>query len=468
MSALPAIALLAAMPAAAIPVDAPADKLPLGPGWSLALAGLLILLNGFFVAAEFALVKVRPTQLEPLVQAGQRRARVARHMTKNLDSYLSATQLGVTLASLGLGWVGEPAFAWIVRAALGSVLPARAANEALVHTVALTLAFLLITMLHIVLGELVPKWIAIDRAEATALWLSPPLFVFHRITYPAIWVLNRAARGMLRLASLPPPNEGELAHDEQELRLLLATSGAEDMTSQKRELLDNVFELSHRVARQIMVPRADVVYLSTTRPLTENLRLARQSGHTRYPLCEGDLDHVIGLVHIKDIFRTERPLTSLAEVARDIDYVPETLELDRLLKRMRGERFHVAAVIDEYGGVSGIVTLENVIEEIVGQIQDEFDVAEKPEIQPRGEGVYVVSGAMLVDDLEQALGREVSERDEDTIGGVVLSELGRRAVVGDKVELGPLTLEVLEVRLNRILSLKATVKAAETVPPEAG
>ncbi len=175
---------------------------------------------------------------------------------------------------------------------------------------------------------------------------------------------------------------------------------------------------------------------------------------------------MVGLVHIKDIFRAERPLTSLAEVARDIDYVPETLELDRLLKRMRNERFHVAAVIDEYGGVSGIVTLENVIEEIVGQIQDEFDAAEKPEIQDRGDGVYIISGAMLVDDLEGTLGVEFSERDEDTIGGVVLSELGRRPVVGDTVELGPLTLEVLEVRFNRILSLQVTVKSPETVPPE--
>lgn len=457
-------ALAALLPAAA-PAGGGEPALPLGAGWSLALAALLIFLNGFFVAAEFSLVKVRSTQLEPQVQAGQRRARVARYMTKHLDSYLSATQLGVTLASLGLGWVGEPAFAWIVRPAVGALAP-RAVSEAVVHTVALTLAFLLITMLHIVLGELAPKWIAIDRTEATALWLAPPLFVFHRLTYPAIWVLNRAARGMLKLVGLPPPSESEVAHDEQELRLLLATSGAGDMTTQKREILDNVFELSHRVARQIMVPRADVVYLSTTRPLAENLRIARQSGHTRYPLCEGDLDHVVGLVHIKDIFRADRPLASLAEVARKIDYVPETLELDRLLKRMRHERFHVAAVIDEYGGVSGIVALENVIEEIVGQIQDEFDVAEKPEIQEPTPGVYVVSGSMLVDDLERELGQEISERDEDTIGGVVLSELGRPPEVGNTVELGPVTLEVLEVNQNRILSLQATVKAPETVPPE--
>ncbi len=210
------------------------------------------------------------------------------------------------------------------------------------------------------------------------------------------------------------------------------------------------------MARQIMLPRQDVVYLSTTRPLAENLRLAKRGGHTRYPLCEGDLDHVIGVVHIKDLFRQERPLGSLQEVAREIAFVPETLELDRLLKRMRAERLHLAAVIDEYGGVSGIVTLEDVIEEIVGEIQDEFD-AEKPQLQRNPDGSYLVAGGMLVEELEDALGLDFSDRDEDTIGGVVFSELGRNPAVGDRVELGPITLEVLEMQRNRVALLKVRV-----------
>jgi CBS domain containing-hemolysin-like protein len=246
-------------------------------------------------------------------------------------------------------------------------------------------------------------------------------------------------------------------HDEEELRLLLSSSKESQLSTQKRELLDNIFELSHRMARQIMVPRQDVVYLSTTRPLAENLRIARRSGHTRFPLCEGDLDHTVGLIHIKDIFRRERPVTSLKDVSREIAFVPETLELDRLLKRMRTERFHLAAVIDEYGGVSGIVTLETVIEEIVGEIQDEFDV-EAPEIRETEEGVYEVSGGMLVEDLEQELKVELSDRDEDTIGGVVLSELGRAPAVGDKVDLGPVSLEVLDIELNRINTLRLIVR----------
>jgi CBS domain containing-hemolysin-like protein len=438
----------------------PGPRFELTPAWGMALGLLLVALNGFFVAAEFALVKVRPTQLEPLISEGSRRARLARHMLRHLDAYLSATQLGITLASLALGWVGEPAFAWIVGPAVSLVA---GNNPDLVHTVSVTVSFLVITVLHIVLGEQAPKSLAIRRAEGTALLISFPLYAFYKVTYPAIWALNHAANRLLKLFGVSPATEGELAHDEEELRLLLSSSKESQLSTQKRELLDNIFELSHRMARQIMLPRQDVVYLSTERPLTENLRLARRSGHTRFPLCKGDLDHVIGLVHIKDIFHRERPLNALTEVAREIAFVPETLELDRLLKRMRTERFHMAAVIDEYGGVSGIVTLEDVIEEIVGSIQDEFDV-ERPELVEKGDGVYQVSGGMLVEDLEEALGVELSERDEDTIGGVVLSELGRNPAVGDRIELGPVTIEVLEVQLNRVATVRINVHQPETVP----
>ncbi len=451
------------MPAVlAAPPDGGHGESMIPPGWGLILGLLLVALNGFFVAAEFALVKVRPTQIEPMASEGVRRARVARHMIHHLDAYLSATQLGITLASLALGWIGEPAFAWIIRPLLAGLAED---NPQLVSSVSLTVSFLVITILHIVLGELAPKSLAIRKAEGTALVIALPLYVFYKITFPAIWVLNHTANALLKLVGIAPVSESELAHDEEELRLLLSSTNTSQISNQKRELLDNIFELSHRVARQIMLPRQDVIYLSTSRSLAENLRLARRSGHTRFPLCEGDLDHVVGLVHIKDLFRRDRPLASLKEVARDIAFVPETLELDRLLKRMRTERFHMAAVIDEYGGVSGVVTLEDVIEEIVGSIQDEFDV-ENPEILPRGDGVFEVSGGMLVEDLEEALGVEFSKRDEDTIGGVVLSELGRNPVEGDRVELGPVTIEVLEIQHNRVNTVRATVHQPETVPPD--
>jgi CBS domain containing-hemolysin-like protein len=434
----------------------------ISPGWGLFLAVVLVGLNGFFVAAEFALVKVRPTQIEPFVAAGQRRARVAAHMVRHLDAYLSATQLGITLASLALGVVGEPAFAWLIAPL---VRPFTGDNPALLHSAGLTISFLVITILHIVLGELAPKSIAIRKAEGTTLFVALPLFVFYKITYPAIWLLNHTANRLLRLVGIEPMGESEITHDEEELRLLLASSQTNRLSLQKRELLDNVFELSHRVARQIMLPRQDVVYLTTTRPVAENLRIARRSGHTRFPLCEGDLDHVIGVIHIKDLFRRERPITSFQEVAREIAFVPETLELDRLLKRMRTERFHLAAVIDEYGGVSGVVTLEDVIEEIVGQISDEFDV-DKPEIQKVDEGVYEVSGGMLIEDLEDEMGIELSDRDEDTIGGLVFSELGRNPAVGDRVEVGPVVIEVLEIHLNRVNTVRITVQKPVPVPED--
>jgi CBS domain containing-hemolysin-like protein len=332
-----------------------------------------------------------------------------------------------------------------------------------VQTASVTVAFLVITTLHIVLGELAPKSVAIRKSEATTLWLALPLFVFYKITFPAIWVLNHTANFLLSLVGIAPVSEGDAAHDEDEIRLLLASSHASHVSQAKRELLDNIFELSHRIARQIMLPRADVIYLTTARSLSDNLRIARRSGHTRFPLCEGDLDHVVGVIHIKDLFRRERPLGSLQEVAREIAFVPETLELDRLLRRMRTERFHLAAVIDEYGGVSGVVTLEDVIEEIVGQIQDEFDT-EKPEISEAEDGSYTIAGGMLVEDLEEELGVEFSERDEDTLGGVVLSELGRNPAVGDRVELGPVSIEVLEVQLNRVSTVRVTVAKPTTVP----
>ena len=293
---------------------------------------------------------------------------------------------------------------------------------------------------------LLPALVLVAVPPAALRWLARP----------AVWLLGRSGSALLRLAGLRPATAAELAHSEEEVRLLLGPRGGTLLPEAKRDLLANVFELSERVARQVMVPRADVVYLSTTRALGENLEIARRSGHTRFPLCEGDLDHPVGLVHIKDLFRAAQLPGDLRQVQRPLPFVPETLGLDRLLPRMLSERVHLAAVVDEYGGVSGIVTLENVLEEIVGPIQDEFD-AEKPELVRRDDGAFLVSGAMLVVDLEDELGLEFSPRDEDTVGGVVLSELGQSPRVGDRVRLGPLRLEVLELEGNRVRALLVEV-----------
>jgi len=445
------------MPVQLLASALPAEGLRIDPWWGLAIGLFLVALNGFFVAAEFALVKVRPTQLDPWVQRGSRMGRVARHMVRHLDAYLSATQLGITLASLALGWIGEPAFAWVVRPVV-ELFPG--AGEEAVRHASIVVAFLVITILHIVLGELAPKSLAIRKPEATSLWIALPLFAFYKITYPAIWILNHSANAILKVVGIQPVSESELGHDEEELRRLLASSHPERLSEVKQELLDNIFELSHRTARQIMIPRGDVVYLSVTQPLETNLEIARGSGHTRFPLCDGDLDRVLGLVHIKDLFRAATPPVSLTEIARELTFVPETFELDRLLLRMRQSQVHMAAVLDEYGGVSGIVTLENVVEEIVGAIQDEFDT-EEPELVPLGEGAYDVSGSMLVKDFEDELALELSDRDEDTIAGLVLSELGRSPEVGDRARIGPLAAEVREINGNRIVRLRVRVDRPE-------
>jgi CBS domain containing-hemolysin-like protein len=441
-------------------VGSAAHTAPANPWFGSLMAVLLVLLNGFFVCAEFAIVKVRPTQLEPHAAHAKTRARAARYLVKHLDACLSATQLGITLASLALGWVGEPAFAWLIRP-LVTRLPGM--SEQLLHSVSLTLAFAVITMLHIVIGELAPKSLAIRKTEPAVLWLAIPLYIFYRVTYPVIWLLNGAANVLLRIIGIQPAAEGQSSHSEAELRLLLSSSDAAHLSKQKRELLDNVFELSHRVARQVMVPRADVVFLSLNDPLRDNLERARASGYTRFPLCRDQLDELIGMVHIKDLFRTEKAPTSLEEVKRDIHFIPESLTLDRLLRRMRQDKAHIAAVVDEYGGVSGIVTLENVIEEIVGQIQDEFD-REKPELVRRADNTYEISGSMLVVDLESALKVEFSDRNEDTIAGIVLSELGRSPRPGDRVEVGPLALEVKHVKNRRIRSLLVKMRADSAEP----
>lgn len=435
------------MPLAVTGGGLPEVAIPPVPGLLLGL--FLVALNGFFVAAEFALVKVRPTQIAPQADRGHRRASIAQHMVRHLDAYLSATQLGITLASLALGWIGEPAFVWMLQP-ITSRIPG--ISPTVEHSLALTAAFLVITVLHIVLGELAPKSLAIRKPHGTSLWVAAPLMVFYRLTYPAIWLLNHAANAFLKLFGIEPVGGEEMAHSEEEMRLLLATAQGAALPEQKRELLDNVFELSHRTARQVMVPRADVIYLSTDLAVEENLKTARDSGHTRFPLCEGALDQVVGLVHIKDLFRAGRPPESLRDIARRMPLVPETLTLDRLLRRMRLEKTHMAAVLDEYGGVSGIVTMENVIEEIVGEIQDEFD-REPPELTALDDGSWEVSGSMLVLDLEDELGIEFSDRDEDSIGGVVLSELGRLPQAGDRIEVGPLDLEVTDVQGNRIQTL---------------
>jgi CBS domain containing-hemolysin-like protein len=435
--------------------------------WLLLLAFLFVLANGFFVAAEFAIVKVRPTQLAELAEEGSIRARMARRLTKNLDAYLSATQLGITLASLALGWIGEPAFAAILIPLLerfgGFAAP-------LAHTISTTIAFSIISILHIVLGELAPKSIAIQKPVETSLWIAHLLRAFYVIAFPAIWLLNSVSRLILRAVGIEPAHDVEMAHSPEELRMILASSEKAGILSEEnREIIEGVFQFSKRTARQIMVPRTDVVILSTTKSIEENLETIRTTRHTRYPLCDGTLDQTVGLIHVKDLMlaQLKGPGRRLEDLKRDLLFIPENSTVETLLQQFIESKTHMAVVLDEYGGASGIVSLENITEELFGQIQDEFD-RERPEIEPLGNGRYRVRGDYLIEDLADRLKIDLGEPDEETVGGYVAARLGREVSPGDRVEMGELSLSVLEAERFRVRWVLATTKMPATEVDDKG
>jgi CBS domain containing-hemolysin-like protein len=435
------------------------------PSWYLFLALLFILANGFFVAAEFAIIRVRPTQLAEIAAEGSTRAKMARRITRRLDSYLSATQLGVTLMSLALGWVGEPAFESLIHPRLmklGIMTPG------ISHSIAAIIAFTLITVLHIIIGELGPKYIAIDKTLPTALVVAHPLRAFHLVMYPAIFVLNRLSNLLLSAVGIKPASEGEMAHSQEELRIILASSEKAGVLSEEnREIIEGVFQFSKRTAKQIMVPRTDVVILSTTKSIQENVDIIHKTRHTRYPLCEGTLDQTIGLIHTKDLFHAQLrgPGKPLIELRRDMLFVPENSTVEALLSQFIEHKTHMAVVLDEYGGASGIVSLENITEELFGQIQDEFD-RERPEIEPLGAGRYRVRGDYLIEDLADRLKVDVGEPAEETIGGYVAARIGREVAPGDACELGDLRISVLEAERFRVRWVMVLTKAPEIEPAE--
>lgn len=421
----------------------------------LLLAALLVFLNAFFVAAEFAIVKVRSTRVRELVREGVRGSSAVESAIKDLDAYLSATQLGITLASLGLGWIGEPAFASIVGPLLASF---GIWSEKVVHSISLTLAFALITFLHIVLGELAPKSLAIRRPEETSLLVAPPLQLFYRLFYPALWFLNASSGFFLQLLRITPATETELAHSEEELRLLLAESHRTGtLSASKRKLLENVFDYTRRSAKHIMVPRADIVHLSLRRSLDDNLEMIRQTQHTRYPLCDDDIDHIVGMIHAKDLFQPAEGLkgtSDLLKLKRDILFVPESRPLEALQRDFQQRRVHMAVVVDEYGGTSGLVTLEDILEEIVGEIQDEFD-AEGPRMEATPDG-YIVDGLVLLEEIAARLGFDLPEHESSTLGGYMIAQLGRIARLDDWVSLDGYTAKVIEMKGRRVSKLLLT------------
>ena len=425
----------------------------------------LVALNAFFVASEFAIVKVRSSQLDALEDEGNVRAVFAKHVRSHLDAYLSATQLGITLASLALGWVGEQFLAHMLQPAFALV---NVHSHAVVSTVSITLAFIGITFLHIVFGELAPKYLAIGSPLSTTLALARPLGGFYILFKPAIWVLNKSSNFFLqKLLRIKPVAGSELAHSEEELRLILDESEKSDEVSELgRDLLVNALDLRQRVVRDIMTPRGEVVFLDLEEDFEGNVKKAFESRHTRFPLCRGHLDNAVGLVHIKELMPMMRdPHPDLLRIRRELIPVPEMMSLEKLLNLFLTRHAHLAIVVDEYGGTVGMVTLENVLEEIVGDIQDEFD-SEKAEFRKISESEFSVDGALGLYELRDLAGLELESADVSTIGGYVTHLLGHLPKQGEQVQINDYLVTISQTDGRRVgqLHFRRQIQNAEDQP----
>lgn len=418
----------------------------------LIAAVLLVFVNGFFVLAEFSIVKVRRTKLEELAKNGGT-AKIALNISHRLDSYLSAIQLGITLASLALGWLGEPAVVTLIEPLLIRITGE--SNPAMLHTISVVVAFTLITLMHVVLGELVPKSVAIQKAETMALVVAWPLYIFHKLAYPIVYLFDHVAAFGLKVLGMTPGKDHEQSHSEEELRMIVSASYHDGVIDDTEGLLlDNVFTFADKKAHEIMVPRTDMVCLFLDDPYEKNKETVLSSHHTRFPLCKEDKDNVIGMVHLRDMLESKEPLKNMESIKREILFVPESLKISTVLQLMRVKRIHLSVVVDEYGGTAGLLSLEDILEEIVGDIEDEHD-SENKDIIDLGNNVYELSGLFLQGDFEKLADVDLGDNDDETIGGLVFSLLGRKAEVGDIVQCGGYNFEVLSVQNLRVDKVKA-------------
>ena len=414
---------------------------------------LLVFGNAFFVAAEFSIVKMRSSRLDVLIAEGNRRASYAKKLADRLDVALSVTQLGITIVSLGLGWLGEP----VVASLLHPTFSWFGVPESAVETVSFAIAFFLITSLHIVGGELIPKNVAIRKVESVALTVALPLLVFQRIMYPFVWLLNHVANwAEERMGFSVVTKEEDVAHTEEEIRVLMEESHRQGFIDKTElEFVDNVFDFADLSVREIMIPRTDMVCLDLEDSLEESIETAMEERLTRYPICDGGKDNVIGFLHIKDFLQTlyKKEAPDLRKLARHALIVPEAMAVSRLLQTMQQERSQLAIVVDEYGGTAGMVTIEDVIEEIVGDIQDEFDT-DRPLVEKKGACLYSVDAKMLLEELEDILEVAIDEEEIDSVGGWLSAHVDNPPRIGQKAAFGDAQFFVEEtegVRITRVL-----------------
>ncbi|MGG5735750.1 MULTISPECIES: hemolysin family protein [Bacillus cereus group] len=431
--------------------------------YSISIVIVLIALTAFFVAAEFAIVKVRSSRIDYLIAEGNNRAISVKTIITNLDEYLSACQLGITVTALGIGWSGKPAlkhmfdvlFAnWNVPTQLADIL-------------AIILVFLFITFFHVVVGELAPKTFAIQKAEQVSFFVAKPLILFYRIAFPFIWLLNGSARLITKFFGLKPPKKHDEVHSEEELRLLVSESYKNGEINQSEyKYVNKIFEFDDRIAKEIMVPRTEMNILNKEMPAEEALQKMSHEKYTRYPVVDGDKDHVIGFVNFKDIFTDfvkHRVVSekTVEQYIRPIILVIESIPIHDLFLKMQRERTHIAILIDEYGGTSGLVTVEDILEEIVGDIQDEFDTDEQPEIQQVSETKTILEGKVLVSEVNALLGLTIDDDDVDTIGGWILTK-NIEIAEGDTVEIENYKFCVKELDGHYIKRLEVT-KPSESI-----
>jgi putative hemolysin len=413
----------------------------------IAVAGLL-LLNAFFVAAEYGLVTARRTRITELRDQGDRRARLVLNITANPPRFIAAMQLGVTITSLAIGALGEPVFAHIF-----DPIPAT--------IISFALAFLVITYLHVVIGELVPKGIALGNAETVALIVSRPVSWFFVVMRPLIWVLEHSSDGVLRLLGLEPPGEERgTALSEAELKMLLDRSTESgELEQQEQEMLYKVFDFADKEVSEVMVPRPDVVALSVALPPEECLAAVIDSPYTRYPVYRETLDNVVGVLHVRDLFSAlvDRGIANVEveQIVRDAYIVPETKDLAAMLTEFRRTNQHMAIVVDEYGAMQGIVTLEDLLEEIVGEIEDEFDLPDES-VERVDDDTIRIAGTFPIDDFNEQFGTDLEDDDFHTVGGFVFGLLGRAPEPGDSIDYDGMRFDVLEVDGSRILKLAVT------------
>ncbi|RYL89792.1 HlyC/CorC family transporter [Sporolactobacillus sp. THM7-4] len=430
---------------------------------------LLIFLTAFFVAAEFAIVKIRSTRIDELIKQGNKRAQASKKVINDLNAYLSTTQLGISVTALLLGWVGEPAVSRLFHPLFDWI----GLSGAIATTLSTLIGFFIVTMLSVVLGELAPKGIAIQKTEQITLAIAYPLIWFHRLLFPFVWLLNMLSSGVIRLFGLKPDANHDRALTEGELRLTLSDSfKSGEITQGELRYMTRIFDFDERTAREIMVPRTEIVCVYKEDPFEETLKILHNEKYTRFPVVEEDKDHVVGMINIKDVFTDilYKEVHSLDDYVRPILSVLETTPIRTLLEKMQKESIHMAVLTDEYGGTSGLVTVEDILEEIVGEIRDEFDVGEEPLIKRIDPEQAVVDGKLLISHVNQLFQIDIEEEGLDTIGGWILAE-DPNVKKGSTIRYAGVTFEVADrdahhikkiiIRKDHPSKTKSTVKTGK-------